>query len=141
MFKWEHVFSTTVDFPIEKVWDFIIDPKNWTLRKELVLCTELDEPIKTGSIVKYKIKNRIGYVFFVFTEVVPYQYYEFFTKIPLFKQNSYCNLQKESSGKTTVVNKVVVTSFLNPFLKSYYSRNSEKQYKAFLDKMIQVLSD
>lgn len=139
MFKWKHQFSTTVNFPIEKVWDFLIDPKNWILRKELEAFFQVEEPIKKGTIVKAKLKNKRGAVHLIFTEVKPYKYFQTVVKIPLFKQESCYSFERQSLEETKIISTLAATSILTPFLKSYYLKNFEEQYNATLDKMIKTL--
>ena len=139
MFKWLHDYSIDIDYPIQKVWDFCIEPKNWLKWMEKCESCHYDGELKSGSMVKIKLASRLSqdiYIPVMLKEIRPYDVTLVF-KLPLITQENFCTFQEVSSSKTRVSVHVCIKGLFVPVLKSYFSRKMEnlksKEFKRFLE--------
>ncbi|MGC1879422.1 MAG: SRPBCC family protein [Rhabdochlamydiaceae bacterium] len=137
MFKWFYEYSTEVDIPLQKVWDFCINPNHWPQWMDQLESCKMEGEFKAGSMVKAKIKNRTFHLPIFITDVKPFKSCALLMKGPLISQTSSCTLREISRDKTALIMKTSIVSILTPFIKRYFTKHMEAQMqkcrKAILD--------
>lgn len=124
-------YSIVVDAPLEKVWDFYIDPNNWpTWIDQLESCT-FDGKLKAGSIVQAKTAGSNDSVPIMITDVKPYEECGIVIKAPFFTQRSTTTFEKVSPKKTRVTMQTSTKSLFSPFIKSKVNKKIESMLPKF----------
>lgn len=139
MFQWFHEYSLDVDFPIQKVWEFCLEPKNWPKWTEKFESCHCEGELKTGSTIRVKIKTRFPqdiYMPIFIKEIQPYEC-KMLLKVPFFAQENVCTLQEISLQKTRISVNTCVKSFFVPLMRSHFYKKIEKaktkEFKRFLE--------
>lgn len=131
MFKYYHESHADLNFPLHELWSFLVN-SNPTMIDERVESWSFDGEIKTGSIIKYKIKNRKQPLPIEITEFIPYHRISYDVMIPLFRQCCSIKLVRISPEKTSLRISGQLTSFFVPFMKTYCSKKFEESFSNFL---------
>jgi hypothetical protein len=128
MFKWLHQYVIEVNMPLQEVWEFYMNPSNWSQwMDDFESCHFVQSPVK-DSIVSAKIKNKEVFVHFLFTEIKPYQEAALRVSTLFFTQESLTLFQEISLEKTQLTFNTTVKSIFVPFLKSYFLKKCATQY-------------
>jgi len=135
MFKWKHEYHAEVDVPLQKAWDFYVQPSNWPKWIDEFESCQYEGELKTGELVKLKAKNKNIYVPVVVGELKPYKELSIFIKVPFFSQASFSAFEKISNEKTSITFKTTVNSIFTLFMKSYLSQKVENQYLNLLNSL------
>lgn len=132
MFRWSHEHLMEVNIPVQKMWDIYINPSNWPKWvDQFDFCTFEDE-LKTGTVVKTKIKNRNAYIQIQMIKIKPHEECKFLIKVPLFTQESSCIFQEISTERTLLIMKTSVISLFVPFMKSFFHKRLEHSNSKYL---------
>lgn len=125
MFTWSYKYSMDVDLRLKTAWDFYTNPTHWPkLEDRLEFCT-VDETFPAASRVRAKIKNKAAWLAMLLTDIKPHQEIKLLIQIPLFTQESLATFEEIAAEKTRITTTVYVSSFLAPFMKGTFLRNTE----------------
>jgi len=86
MFCWLHEFSFEVNHPLQKVWDFGINPSNWPKWSEKIESCHCEGKLQPDSLIKVKVKSRFPqdvYIPIKLKEIEPYRECKLLIKVPL----------------------------------------------------------
>lgn len=135
MFMWKHDYSIEVNIPIRKIWEFQLNPNNWSKWMDQFDSFTYIGEIETGSIIKAKIKNRNQQISILFTDVKPVKEFSICMKSLLGYQESTCTNEEISAGKTRINITTKVKSLLVPFMKSSFKKKVEMQYSKYFESL------
>ena len=128
IFKWFHTDSIELNIPLDKVWRLYMNPDNWPQWVDRFESCDYEGALKSGSVVKAKIKNKSIYLPIFITEIQPHKEVKILIKSPFFVQES-CTVFKEISPiKTRLIMKTSIKSLFVPFLKSYFLKKCENTF-------------
>lgn len=131
MFKWRYETSYEVEVPILPLWNFSTEPSNWPKWIDLFESCKFDE--KDSNIVQIKFKNRDIYFPVIITKMDPPKEVHLLLKNFFMTQENQTTIQEISPTHSKVITCVTFTSFLTPFLKSYFRKHLDKQTKKFME--------
>lgn len=97
MFTWHHKHFIEADIPLQQVWQFTVNPSNMSKWNDQFESFHCEEELKSGSIIKGKIKNKDTYISLLITELDPPNKYDGLVKVPLFTQKQSLFLQEIST--------------------------------------------
>ena len=130
MFKWFGEWVIEADLSPREVWDFCMNPSNWSQWTDEFESLSLEGDFKAGSTVigHANIRNSPVQIRMLLTDVQPFTNCSIFLKSPLsiFTQTSSFILQPISQEKSLLSIKICVTSLLVPFMKKFFLQRGEK---------------
>lgn len=130
MFQWTHEFTSEVNAPLKKTWDFFNNLNNWTKWLDMFESFHCSEELQNGSIIKGKFKNKNSFMSLIVSDVIPYSQAKLTINTLLWSQESITNYYEIHSNKARITTKTTVNSFLVPFCKSRMLKNTEVQFSA-----------
>jgi hypothetical protein len=125
LFKCHYESFWEIDLPLQSVWNFCLNPNNWSKAEKLFDTLVFEEKITKGSVLKAKIKDKNIYVPILISDLQPYENCETYIKIPFFTQKVSFTFQEISSEKTGVKINIIVESLFVPFMKAYFKKKME----------------
>ncbi len=137
MFTWYHEQVQEVNLPLKKIWSFAMNPHNWPKWIDTIDSCSFSSPLKAGSIVKAKIRNRSGYLSFMITEIEHEVESKILLRTVLGSQESSMNFQEVSRGRTSILHQTSISSILCPFFKSTFLKSGQNQHQKFLNAVLE----
>lgn len=130
-------YSIDVDIPIQEVWKFSINPVNWSKWNEPIESFHYDEPLKTGSIIKAKMRNQNSYTTMLITELNEFEKFDTSMKFFLLTQKSSCTTNEISPERTRIIFKMTLVSILLPFFRKSCYKRAEKIMQEYLCALVE----
>lgn len=131
MFKWTHALVLETDIPTQALWDFTVNPSNWSQWMDQFELFGYEGEIKKETVVRAKVKNSNVFIPIKFTEFNPYNSYELSIKVPFFDQQNRAVLEEIAHGKTRVTVHTVISGWVIPFFGWYFNKKLKVQYPAY----------
>jgi len=136
MFKWVHEYSIEVDIPIQKVWEFSTSPGLWHVWNDEYETFHHEGNLKSGSVIKAKVKNANIEIPFNVTTLTPYEECTIFVKVPFFSQEVVCTFKEISTNRTGITFRILIKSWFVLFMKSYLNKTVNNRYSIYFDSLM-----